>query len=90
VAAPPLDLPCNRPVTCPGDSKLLVKTSGRTNFILGIKEQETHLNLLGHDDYIYIKIRLLVHGDYSNISNCWTNIPPIIQGIFTIFCSVSK
>jgi hypothetical protein len=23
---------------------------GRTNFILRIKEQETHLNLLGHDD----------------------------------------
>jgi hypothetical protein len=27
VAAPPLDLPCDRPVTCPGDSKILVKSS---------------------------------------------------------------
>ena len=31
VAAPPLDLPCDRPVTCPGDSKILVKSSTRRN-----------------------------------------------------------
>jgi len=27
VAAPPLDSPCNRPVTYPGDTKILIKSS---------------------------------------------------------------
>jgi len=55
VAAPQLDLPCDRPVTYPGDIKILIKSSngrsgGGTNYILRIKEQETRLNLLEHDD----------------------------------------
>jgi len=62
VAAPPLDSPCDGPVTYPGDTKILVKSSkersgpdnrgrdGGTNFILRIKEQETHLILQEHDD----------------------------------------
>jgi hypothetical protein len=54
VAAPPLDLPCDGPVAYTGDIKTLIKSSkgrdGRTNFILRIKEQETHLILHEHDD----------------------------------------
>ena len=53
MAAPPLDSPCDRPVTYPGDTKILVKSSkerGGTNFILRIKEQEARLNLHEHDD----------------------------------------
>jgi hypothetical protein len=56
VAAPPLDSPCDRPVTYAGDSKTLIKSSigisgptlsvttrgrdGGTNYILRIKEQD--------------------------------------------------
>jgi hypothetical protein len=38
VAAPPLDLPCDRPVTYPGDSKTLTKSSkGRSEPTLNMK-----------------------------------------------------
>ena len=55
MAAPPLDSPCDGPVTYPGDTKILIKSSnGRsgegTNYILRIKEQETRPNLHEHDD----------------------------------------
>jgi len=51
VAVPPLDSPCDGPVTYPGDIKTLIKSSkGGTNFILRIKKQETHLILPEHDN----------------------------------------
>jgi len=57
VVAPPLDSPCDGPVTYPGDTKNTRKilkrkkgTDGKTNFVLRFKEQETRLILHEHDD----------------------------------------
>ena len=48
MAVPPLDSSCDEPVTYPGDTKMLIKSSkGRSG---QIKEQETRLNLHEHDD----------------------------------------
>ena len=62
VAAPPLDSPCDGPVTYPGDIKTLIKSSkgrrdGETNFILRIKEQETLLNL---HEYIMMMMMMMM------------------------------
>jgi len=36
------------------------------------------------------KRQLVVHGEYSSITNCWTNITMIFQGLFGIFCTILK
>jgi len=41
VAAPPLDSPCDRPVSYPGDTKILVKSSkGRSGLTLKMDTDE--------------------------------------------------
>jgi hypothetical protein len=45
VAAPPLDSPCNMPVTYPGDSKKLVKSSkGRSGPTINMKTRLGSMN----------------------------------------------
>ena len=50
MAAPPLDSPCDGPVTYPGDTKILVKSSKERSGPTLNKEQETRLTVQEHDD----------------------------------------
>jgi hypothetical protein len=36
------------------------------------------------------KRRLVAHGDYCSIANCWIKIPAIFRGMFGIFRDISR
>jgi hypothetical protein len=54
VVAPPLDSPCDRPVTYPGDSKILVKSSkGRSGPTLNMTEEKRGTRFRSSTDEIF-------------------------------------
>jgi len=58
VAAPPLDSPCDGPVTYPGDTKILVKFSkGRSGPTLNTKEHRTTDEEMGGGTNFILRIK---------------------------------